>query len=116
MKRTPLQRKTRLRARRSKPEVRIGKHTGKVRLTGRALELLRHACWGRDHLRCKECGLETYWKPRWEGDPLAYDMAHVVSRGAGGSDTLENVRTLCHRCHMREHAGHNQGIQEEERG
>jgi len=100
MKRSsPLQRKTRLRARRPTPRT----HKLVVRLTGRELEELRHACWGRDNLRCKECGLETYWKPRWAGDPLAYDMAHIRNKRMYG-DTLENVRTLCHKCHMAEHA------------
>jgi len=47
----------------------------------------------------------VFYLARFDGDPLAYDMAHIVSRGAGGSDELSNVRTLCHRDHMREHSG-----------
>ena len=29
---------------------------------------------------------------------------HLTSRGAGGSDTAENVKPLCHACHMSFHA------------
>ena len=105
MKRTPLQRKTRLRARRNKPEVRVGRVTGKVRLSGEALERLRIERWHYDRGYCQECTVATHFRARWDGDPHAYDMAHIVSRGAGGSDTLDNVRTLCHRCHMAEHNG-----------
>jgi 5-methylcytosine-specific restriction endonuclease McrA len=83
-------------------------HVGKLgimRLTGPDLAKLRRDCWERDKGRCQECGVLTYWGPRFAGDPLAYDMAHIKSRGAGGSDVLENVRTLCHAEHMREHSG-----------
>jgi 5-methylcytosine-specific restriction endonuclease McrA len=78
---------------------------GIVRLTGQDLAALRRACWERDQGKCQVCGISTYWQARFAGDPQAYDMAHIKSRGAGGSDTLDNVRTLCHRCHMREHSG-----------
>jgi len=104
MKRSaPLQRKTRLRARRSKPEVRIGKVSGKIRLSGAAIRNLRIDCW-EAHPWCCECGVKTLLYPLSDANPQKMDMAHIVSRGAGGSDTLENVRTLCHKCHMQEHA------------
>lgn len=85
-------------------QVRVGRATGVVRLTGAALKALRRACWERDKGICQECGGITFWWPHFDGDPFAYDMAHVKSRGSGGSDTLANVRTLCHQCHMKQHA------------
>lgn len=97
---TPLKRKTRLRAKRSTPR----RRKTVVRLTGQAMAILRRDCWERSASRCQDCGKFTLWRPRFDGDPLAYDMAHIKSRGAGGSDTLDNVKTLCHTCHMREHA------------
>ena len=78
---------------------------GIIRLYGDALRGLRLERWATDRGICQNCGIITYWQPRFPGDPDAYDMAHIVSRGAGGSDTLENVRALCHACHMKEHAG-----------
>lgn len=107
MKRTPLKRKTRLRPVSPKRKSRVGK-LGIVRLRGKDLFQLRTNCWIRDLMRCVDCGVRTCWEPRFNGDPEAYDMAHIQSRGAGGSDVLENVVTKCHRCHMKEHAGHKQ--------
>lgn len=104
LRRTPLQRKTRLRARRNKPEVVIGKVSGKVRLSGRRLKQLREQVYTRDKGICQcGCGRVAYFRARFEGDPHAYDMAHIVSRGAGGADSLENCRTMLHMCHMSEH-------------
>ncbi len=97
---TPLKRKTRMKAKRSTPR----RRKTVVRLTGLELSTLRWMSWFRDAGRCKNCGVIVYYSPRFDGDPLAYDMAHIKSRGAGGSDTLDNVKTLCHTCHMREHA------------
>jgi len=78
---------------------------GIVRLYGKALTELRLAVWDRDRGICQKCGDRLYYQARYPGDPLAYDMAHIKSRGAGGSDTLENTRALCHREHMLEHSG-----------
>jgi len=100
MKRSaPLQRKTRLRARRPTPRT----HKLVVRLTGLALTALRYECWKRDEHRCQECGKVCHPFPRFDGDPDAYDMAHIRNKRMYG-DTLDNVRTLCHKCHMQEHA------------
>ena len=84
--------------------IRVGK-LGIVRLTGLDLARLRRDCWERDKGQCQDCGAPTFYTVRFAGDPLAYDMAHKKSRGAGGSDVLGNVKTKCHQCHMREHAG-----------
>src|SRR5579859_3968535 len=101
---TSLKRKTPLRPRkRSRMEVFIGKVTGKVRLRGKALADLRYHRWMLDMRRCVVCGVRTFWQARYEGDPQAYGLAHVTSRGASGGDTLENTRTKCHSCHMQEH-------------
>lgn len=96
MKRTPLKRSGRIKSRRTKP--RPG------RLAGADMEALRLACWERDKGQCQECGCYTLWRPRWDGDMLAFDMAHIRNKRAHG-DHLSNVRVLCHRCHMLEHSG-----------
>ena len=77
--------------------------TGRIRLKGEALNKLRYDCWLKHNESCQKCSERIYYTARFAGDPQAYDMAHKVSRGAGGSDTLDNVKALCHRCHMREH-------------
>ena len=102
IRRTPIKRYTPVRKKRHGPETRIGK-TGTIRLTGKALGVLRRDCIERDKGVCQECGIGVSWTPLFDGDPQAYDMAHIKSRGAGGSDVLDNVRCLCHSCHMKEH-------------
>ncbi len=98
MKRTAILRRTPLRKKRPTPRT----HKLVVRLKGADLEWLRYHCWKRDEGKCQDCGIMVYWQARFDGDPEAYDMAHVRNKRNYG-DTLENVKTLCHCCHMREH-------------
>jgi len=93
-------------ARRRRARSGVPGRLGIVRLYGKALEALRRECWLRHNKTCQTCGERVYYQARFDGDPLAYDMAHIVSCGAGGSDTLENIRCKCHQCHMKEHSGH----------
>jgi 5-methylcytosine-specific restriction endonuclease McrA len=92
-------------ARRRRDRSGVPGRLGIVRLYGKDLDALRRDCFDRDESICQQCWTPTSYLPRFDGDPVAYDMAHIQSRGAGGSDTLENVRCLCHSCHMKEHAG-----------
>jgi 5-methylcytosine-specific restriction endonuclease McrA len=68
-----------------------------VRLKGKALEALRRACFERDQYRCSECDVLVLWDGYFM---RSGQMAHVVGRGRGGSDTLSNVKTLCLECHL----------------
>jgi 5-methylcytosine-specific restriction endonuclease McrA len=70
---------------------------GRTRLKGKALVHLREQCLDRDGYKCCICGKRVSWK--------SGHMAHIKSRGAGGEDVIENVRTLCAEDHMKEHAG-----------
>lgn len=76
---------------------------GTVRLSGKELKDLRAACLKRDKSKCQECGdAVSDAFPAWH--PKKFHMAHKKSRGAGGSDSLDNVRCLCGDCHREEHA------------
>ena len=99
MKRSaPIQRRTPVRKRKvRKGDVTVGK-LGRVRLRGKALEALRRDCFERDGYRCQcspSCGIPVTWE--------SGDMAHIVSRGAGGSDVLSNVVTMDHFHHLATH-------------
>ena len=101
VKRTPLKRSTKP-IRKRKPrdgDETIGK-TGRIRLRGKKLEALRRERFEKDRYRCQwdGCGKLVEWS-----GPNAGHLAHIQSRGAGGSDTLENTRTLCGFHHMYEH-------------
>ena len=85
--------------------MRIVYKSGRIRLTGADIAELRRECWQRDGGCCQECLGRTFYVPFYPGHPQGYEMAHIKSRGAGGSDTLENVRCLCRRCHDLEHRG-----------
>jgi len=77
---------------------------GRTRLTGEPLALLRLECMQRDGGRCRECFMRVSDSlPDWH--PLKYHMAHVISRGAGGEDVIDNVLCLCGGCHRDQHQG-----------
>ncbi len=79
--------------------VRVGV-TGTIRLDGDDLTALRRACYERDGGHCVICGRSVMWESGYYG---SMHMAHIKARGAGGSDTLENVETKCPRCHFNQH-------------
>ena len=71
-----------------------------IRLKGDAMLKLRLDMWDRDTGRCCDCGEQVSW---FDTGERTGEMAHIRSRGANGSDTLENVRLLCRRCHRNSH-------------
>ncbi|WP_209309429.1 HNH endonuclease [Haloarcula amylovorans] len=50
----------------------------------------------RDGHKCTNCG-----KPQALAESL--DIDHIVSRGAGGSERISNLHTLCRQCHDAKH-------------
>ena len=55
----------------------------------------------RDHFRCKRCG-----RGRRDGIPLEVHHRHTLRTG-GDAYELDNLVTLCQRCH---HEEHTQGV------
>ena len=82
-----------------KPLVRIGKVSGNVRLSGAALEALRDRVYERDRGCCQWEGCGKLL-PKYGSVFTRAHLAHIVSRGAGGSDTAENTRILCPPHHL----------------
>jgi 5-methylcytosine-specific restriction endonuclease McrA len=72
----------------------VGK-TGRLRLKGKAMDALRVRVFERDNWQCQECFRFL--------SLVTGHLAHIKSRGAGGSDTEENTRLLCMACHHAEH-------------
>lgn len=76
-----------------------------IRLYGKERSELRKKVFERDKGKCQECGCSA---PLYDVDNQ-FDrihcghMCHIKSTGAGGEDTLENVRWLCSKCHGKEH-------------
>ena len=63
-----------------------------IRLKGKAYKDLQVAVLKRDNFACISCGRHTEAPPH-----------HVIFRSQGGSDTMENMVTLCMECHEKEH-------------
>lgn len=84
---------------RKKAEVTIGKVSGKVRLSGAAMENLREIKYRKALGRCEwpECGKLL---PLYGSVFTRAHLAHIQSRGAGGSDSEANTRILCPPHHL----------------
>ena len=80
--------------------IRIDK-AGKVRLDGDDMTLLRTRRFTMDKFRCRRCNRPVSpFAPEWA--PNRAHLAHLIGRGAGGSDTLGNTETACGGCHSEE--------------
>lgn len=111
--RSQLERKTRLRPISPKRQARSGKagKLGIVRLYGAAKTALRRRRFEADGYRCQDCGNTVTWDKsesierfEAEGIWIPYgELSHIVSTGAGGSDTFENTCTRCFPCHTKSH-------------
>jgi len=65
-----------------------------VRLKGLALTRLYEQVAERDGWRCVECGCM---------DKLDRAPHHILPKGRGGGDTIDNLEILCIICHGRKH-------------
>jgi len=94
LKRTPLKPKPR-EHRESMPWRRA-----KIRLNGSEMMELRQSAFARSGGRCENsitakgdrCPVHINW--------AQFHLAHIESRGRGGSDTLDNVLACCPDCHF----------------
>jgi len=74
-----------------------------IRLKGKAYSKLREEAYNRAGECCEDCGR---WLPL-TGDTVfnIAHLSHIKSRGAGGSDTLDNVKIKCFECHIMDEHG-----------
>ena len=78
-----------------------------VRLKGKAYTEFRKAVYERANGICAGCAGPVPLLD-YNGKFNIYTcghVSHIKSRGAGGSDTLDNVEWRCFSCHMRKHSG-----------
>jgi 5-methylcytosine-specific restriction endonuclease McrA len=61
---------------------------GRVLLEGEEYDALRLAVLERDHWQCRRCGHRRH-----------LEVHHIVERSDLRLDTMENLCTLCRRCH-----------------
>jgi hypothetical protein len=71
----------------------------KIRLNGYEMKELRQNAFARSQGRCENsvddkrtrCPVKIYW--------MTFHLAHIVSRGRGGDDSLSNTLAACPGCH-----------------
>lgn len=71
----------------------------KVRLKGIDMTLLRDMAFKRDKYKCQAeslaRGIKCY---------ASLELDHIIPKGRGGNDTLDNVWALCTKCHKVKHS------------
>jgi 5-methylcytosine-specific restriction endonuclease McrA len=70
----------------------------RIKLNSKDYSELRKKVWKKQNGLCAECG---QWV-KLDGDTIfnTAHLAHIKSRGSGGSDVESNVRILCPFCHL----------------
>lgn len=68
---------------------------GRLSLKGKDMSEQRHRVFLRDQGRCQNCGA-------WVGEDYG-EMHHIIHRGKGGSDDIENLSWSCRKCHRSHH-------------
>lgn len=80
-----------------KPLRREGKVSGTVRLRGPEMSKLREEAWHRSGGFC-----EFKYRGCLGYVPWLYgELAHLKGRGAGGGDSIDNVKWSCSPCHRK---------------
>lgn len=60
---------------------------------------LREMVFRRDKYRCSDCGIDGL-----ENLEVLFDVHHLVSPKRGGINHLNNLITLCKKCHVNRHS------------
>lgn len=68
-----------------------------------SLTAVYHEVDARDHGYCRVC--QTYTRPDAILAPDGRHHHHLTYRSRGGTHTVNNLLTLCRRCHQRVHDG-----------
>lgn len=81
-------------------KAKVGKYSGRIRLDAEGMKELRVAVYERARGLCEMkikhvCEVYAGW--------VSGHLAHIKSRGSGGSDELGNVLWACAPCHMASH-------------
>ena len=75
-----------------------------IRLKGKAYTKFRKEVFDREKGLCQDCG--QYVSLLCDGKFITVfcgHVSHIKSHGAGGGDTLDNVKWKCFKCHRKEH-------------
>ena len=73
--------------------------TAEKRMRGRGWMNLRESVLIRDRYQCRQCGCVVLSKDA--------ECDHIVPLADGGMDEMENLQTLCKKCHAEKSAAEN---------
>lgn len=86
---------------------------GRRFLFGEGIRLARRRVYLRDNGRCVDCGrvlfLDLSFSLHESVYPLPMELSHQKPKSLGGDDSDKNLRSRCHRCHVK-HDGHGQPL------
>jgi 5-methylcytosine-specific restriction endonuclease McrA len=63
---------------------------------------IRDECFERDNYKCRECECDVREHIKRGFQPP--EAHHIIPIAQGGSNKLENLKTLCYNCHKKEHS------------
>jgi hypothetical protein len=72
----------------------------RIRLNGKEMGILRQNVCYRAQGQCENSVTEQQERCPARINWITGELAHIVSRGRGGSDTMENCLFVCRECHF----------------
>lgn len=75
-------------------------HADRGNSIGEAAKGAKQRARERDGHTCQRCGVDV--SHRWCEGP-DFEVHHIIPTSAGGPDSIENLVTLCHCCHVKIH-------------
>lgn len=85
---------------RRKGHRKVKRSPNRGRLEAKAWKARKEECFLRDGATCVDCGICLVTSGE------ITDIHHVIKRSKGGTDSLENLVTLCRKCHNKRHPEH----------
>lgn len=72
-----------------------------LRFFGLYWDTIRREILKRDNHTCKLCGATHKQEPKWHYDSYCHcEVDHIIEVADGGTDDRDNLRVLCHDCHV----------------
>ena len=62
-------------------------------------EVLKKEIFMREDYTCRECGARKR-DEKANGEKVCFEVDHIIPVAKGGSDTLDNLQTLCKDCNL----------------
>jgi 5-methylcytosine-specific restriction endonuclease McrA len=79
------------------PELKIWKDTN--HLNGASIKKIARQAWKRAYGdQCQSCGCRMHFEIKFRAHRHFATIDHILARGLGGRDILENIQVVCREC------------------